>query len=117
MSRGSCWSEIVNQQDALKEVLDLASKRSNTLTWPYQLIMYFRGELTAEALLAEASNNDRLTEAHGYIGMDLLLKDQKEEALPHFRWVKEHGNKSFVEYKLTVIQLASLENGGTSFKP
>ena len=98
---------LAGKASEAKEVLDVAAKRSNTLTWPYRLIMYFRGELTAEALLAQATNNDRMTEAHGYIGMDLLLKDQKEDALSHFRWVKEHGNKNFVEYKLALIQLNS----------
>jgi len=44
-----------------------------------------------------ANNNDRLTKAHGYIGMDLALKDQKDEALSHFKWVKEHGSRNFVE--------------------
>lgn len=100
-----------------KEVLDLAAKRSNTQTWPYQLIAFLRGELTAEALLAQATNNnDRMTEAHGYIGMDLLLKDQKEEALRHFTWVKKHGNKTFVEYKLASIQLNSSAKSDASTK-
>jgi len=100
-----------------KQILDLAAKRSNTLAWPYKLIMYLRGELTAEALLALATNNDRMTEAHGYIGMNLLLNDQQQDALPHFSWVKEHGNKNFVEYKLALIQLNSSANSGASPKP
>jgi lipoprotein NlpI len=58
------------------------------------------------------SNNDRLTEAHGYIGMDQLLKDQKDEAVSHFKWVTEHGNKSFVEYILASIELSRIESGG-----
>jgi tetratricopeptide (TPR) repeat protein len=99
-----------------KEVLDLAAKRSNTQVWPYQLISFLRGDLTAEALLAMATNNDRMTEAHGYIGMDLLLKDQREEALPHFTWVKQHGNNTFVEYKLASIQLNKSANSGSPTK-
>ena len=108
---------LAGKANEAKEILDLAAKRSNTATWPYRLIMYLRGELTAEALLAQATNNDRMTEAHGYIGMDLLLKDQKEDALTHFRWVKEHGNKNFVEYKLALIQLNNAANSGASPKP
>ena len=100
-----------------KQVLDLAAKRSNTRAWPYPIIGFLRGELTADELMALATNNDRLTEAHGYIGMDLLLKDLKEEAWPHFRWVREHGNKNFVEYKLALIQLNNVENGAVSPKP
>jgi lipoprotein NlpI len=81
------------------------------------VISYVRDELTAEALLGSAgTNNDRLTEAHGYLGMDLLLKDQKDGALQHFRWVREHGNRNFVEYTMAVIELSRLESG-TPSKP
>ena len=98
-----------------KDILDLAAKRSNTAAWPYPVIAYLRSELAADALLGRAGdNNDRLTEAHGYIGMDLLLKDQKDEAVPHFRWVKERGNKNFVEYVLATLELNRLEIGTPS---
>ena len=96
-----------------KDMLDLAVKRSNSGSWPYPIITYLRGELTGDALIAMAgNNNDRLTEAHGYIGMDQLLKDQKDEAVSHFKWVREHGNKSFVEYILATIELSRIEGGG-----
>jgi tetratricopeptide (TPR) repeat protein len=96
-----------------KDMLELAVKRSNSALWPYPIITYLRGELAADALVALAgNNNDRLTEAHGYIGMDQLLKDQKDEAVSHFKWVKEHGNKSFVEYILASIELSRIESGG-----
>jgi len=95
-----------------KEVLDLAAKRSNSATWPYPIITYLRNEVGADALIAMAgTNNDRLTEAHGYIGMDLMLKDQRDEALSHFKWVRDRGNKTFVEYILAVIELNRLEGG------
>jgi len=95
-----------------KQILDLSAKRSNTAAWPYPVIAYLRGDLTPEALLGLAgNNNDRLTEAHGYLGMDLLLRDQKDGALPHLKWVSEHGNKNFVEYTLAAIELSRLESG------
>ena len=95
-----------------KEILDLAAKRSNQNSWPYRIISYLRGEFPADALVGIASSsNDRLTEAHGYIGLDLLLKDQKEAALTHLKWVKEHGNRNFVEYIFSTIELNRLENG------
>ena len=76
------------------------------------MIGYLRGDLTADALLAQAgSNNDRLTEAHGYLGMDLLLKDQKDGALQQLRWVQDHGNKRFIEYTLATIELKRIEGG------
>ena len=56
-----------------------------------------------------ADSNDRQTEAHGYIGLDLLLKDQKDLAVTHFKWVKERGNRNFVEYIFSTIELNRLE--------
>jgi tetratricopeptide (TPR) repeat protein len=95
-----------------KEVLDLAAKRSNSNSWPYRVISYLRGEISSDALLSMASgSNDRLTEAHGYIGLDLLLKDQKDAGVTHLQWVKEHGNRNFVEYIFSIIELNRLENG------
>jgi tetratricopeptide (TPR) repeat protein len=97
--------------DEANQVLELAAKRSNTAAWPYPVISYLRGDLTAEALLrAAGNNNDRLTEVHGYLGVDLLLKEQKEAALQQLRWVREHGNKRFVEYTLATIELDRMES-------
>jgi tetratricopeptide (TPR) repeat protein len=95
-----------------KEMLELAAKRSNTNSWSYRVISYLRGELTPDTLASlAAGSNDRLTEAHGYIGLDLLLKDQKDAAVTHLKWVKEHGNPNFVEYIFSTIELNRLENG------
>ena len=38
-----------------------------------------------------------MTVARTYLGLDLSLSGHSEEALPHLRWVKEHGNESFIE--------------------
>jgi len=98
--------------DEAKTILDLSAKRSNSATWPYQIIRYLRNEVAGDALIALAgNNNDRLTEAHGYIGMDLMLKDQRDDALTHFKWVRDHGTRTFVEYKLAAVEINRLENG------
>jgi Tfp pilus assembly protein PilF len=94
-----------------KEVLDIAAKRSNNGSWPYPVISYLRGELTADQLISLAGgSNDRLTEAHGYIGLDLLVKDQKDAGVTQLTWVKEHGNRNFVEYTFSTIELNRLES-------
>jgi tetratricopeptide (TPR) repeat protein len=100
---------LAGKADEAKDILDLAAKRGNTAAWPYPIISFFRGETTSDNMLMQATNNDRLTEAHTYIGMDLLLKRQDEVALSHFVWVKEHGNKAFVEYPLALIELDRIQ--------
>lgn len=107
------YREAGRDADA-KQILETASKRSNTNAWPFPIISYLRSEMTAENLLAAAAvNNDRMTEAHAYIAMDLMLKGRNEEALQHFRWVREHGNRRFVEYNLAAIEIERLSQGSS----
>ena len=68
------------------------------------------GQVAADSRNIAAGSNDRLTEAHGYIGLDLLLKDQKDAGVTHLQWVKDHGNRTFVEYTFSTIELNRLEN-------
>jgi lipoprotein NlpI len=96
-----------NEADA-RAVLDEAANKCDTRAWPYPVIAYMRGELSPDALLTAASNNDRKTEAHAYLGMDLLLRGRVADAQEHFVWVKEYGNKRFLEYALAVAELARL---------
>lgn len=89
-------------------VLAEATKKINSSTWTYSIIIYLNGEITGDELLQRASNNDKKTEAHAYMGMDLLLKGKSDEAQIHFSWVKNYGNKRFFEYPLAVEELKRL---------
>jgi hypothetical protein len=40
-----------------------------------------------------------------------MLKGRRDEALTHFRWVKEHGTATFIEYAIAVAELERLESG------
>lgn len=77
--------------------------------WSTQVLRYFDGQMTAEELLALADNNDKQTEAHAYIGVILLSENKKAEAFEHFDWVRNHGNKAFVEYHISLAELMRLE--------
>lgn len=79
--------------------------------WPYPVIRYLRGEIDEKTLLKLATDGDKQTEAHCYLGMDHILKGHKDEALAHFRWVKEHGVADFTEYTIAVAELERLERG------
>lgn len=73
--------------------------------WSTQVLRYFDGQMTADELLALADNNDKQTEAHAYIGEILLAENKKAEAFEHFTWVKNIGNKTFVEYRIALEEL------------
>jgi tetratricopeptide (TPR) repeat protein len=77
--------------------------------WPYPVLKFLRGEIDEAALLGLASDDDKRTEARCYLGFDHALKGRKDEALAHFRWVKEHGNATFIEYTIAVAELKRLE--------
>jgi len=89
--------------------LDDASAHCDTSAWPYPIVKCLRGELDEAKLMAAANDNDKMTEARCFLGLDWLQKGRKEAAQAHFRWVKEHGNPSFTEYAISIGELERLE--------
>lgn len=73
--------------------------------WSTQILKYFNGQMTAEELLALANDNDTQTEAHTYIGEILLTENKRAEAFEHFNWVQQNGNRTFVEYIISLEEL------------
>jgi hypothetical protein len=50
-----------------------------------------------------------MTEARTYLGLALAATGERQEAMKHLQWVKEHGNKSFVEFPAAAAELRRLE--------
>ena len=94
------------------KILEDASTKLTVSEWPYPVIRYLQHKITALELLAVATDNDKLTEAHAYIGLDLSLSGMPAEALPHLHWVGENGNKNFVEYPLALAEIERIEASG-----
>lgn len=86
-------------------VLEEAEARLDTSSWPYPVFKYLQHALTLQELLALATDNDKLTEVHAYSGLELSLNGERADALEHLRWVKENGNKKFVEYLLALAEM------------
>ncbi len=102
--------------DAAK-ILDEAAGKLDTSAWPYPVIRYLQQAIKADELLKQATDNDKLTEAHAYIGMEQSLSGKRDDALMHLRWVKENGNKGFIEYPLALAELSRIErSSGDSVK-
>ena len=95
-----------NREAEAAKTLEIAVKRCNQAEWPYPVIRYLHHEITAQDLLKLAADNDKMTEAQAYIGMSLLLAGQRDEAMKCFQWVKENGNKTFIEYRMVMTELA-----------
>jgi tetratricopeptide (TPR) repeat protein len=91
-----------------RAILEEAKNSIQSVNWPYGIIRYLKEEISGDELLQLASDNDKKTEAHAYMGMDLMLRGLSDEARTHFRWVKEYGNKRFFEYPLAIEELKRL---------
>ena len=84
-------------------------KQVEATAWTTQIMRLLSGQLTAAQLLALAVDNDKLTEAHAYIGEMQLLASNRDAALLHFQWVKDNGNKDFNEFGLAIAELKRLK--------
>jgi tetratricopeptide (TPR) repeat protein len=90
-------------------LLEEMAAKLDAKVWPYPVIKYLKRQITAQQLISLAKDNDELTEAHAYLGMDLSLDGKRAEAVAHLQWVKEKGNPGFVEYELALGELKRLE--------
>ncbi|MGQ0815322.1 MAG: tetratricopeptide repeat protein [Gemmatimonadota bacterium] len=94
-----------------KKILALALGKTPSGSWPRRVVRFLNVaesdlETEANALLAAAMNDDQRTEAHAYIGMRKLDSSSFcSEAREHFEWVRDQGNKRFVEHHLALAQL------------
>lgn len=91
-----------------RAVLDEAATRLPFGAWPYPVVAYLRRDITAERVMEGAASNDQKTEAHAYVGMDLLLGGRVDDARQHFEWVRDYGNRRYIEYTLAVAELGRL---------
>jgi len=87
------------------KLLDEAAAQCDKTVWPYPVIQYLRREISAQDLLAAATDPDKKTEARAYLGLDLALSGHQEEALRHLQWVKENGQKALAEYAFALVEL------------
>jgi hypothetical protein len=83
--------------DAIK-LLDECAARCDGTKWAMQIVRFLRRETTESALLVQATDNDKLTEAHTYAGLALAFAGKRNAALAHLRWVADNGNERFYEY-------------------
>jgi tetratricopeptide (TPR) repeat protein len=94
--------------DEAQAILEEATNKIKSPNWPFDIIRYLKEEISGEELLRLATDNDKRTEVHAYMGMDLLLRGKRDEAQTQFEWVKQYGNKRFFEYPLAVEELKRL---------
>jgi lipoprotein NlpI len=88
-----------------RRLLDEATTKIDTTDWPYPVIRYLRKEIDGKALLAAATDNDKMTDAQTFLGLDLIESGRSADALPGLKWVRDHGRKSFIEHDIAVAEI------------
>ena len=103
---GCCALRRAGQTEQARSLLDEAKLRCHAAAWPAPIIRYLRGELDEAGLMAAAEADGDPVEAHGFLGLEAPRAGREEEAMEHFRWVKEQGDPAGTQ---TVIAAAELD--------
>jgi tetratricopeptide (TPR) repeat protein len=107
-----------NKMSEAEALINKAAADCHDTAWPYNVVRYYRQEISAEELLSQAVNSDpkitnnQLTEAHAYIGMNLSISGQRKEALSHLVWVRDNGNPNYDEHSLAISEISRIEATG-----
>src|SRR6185503_18080236 len=94
--RPTSWIHFSNR------ILKDSIAKVDPTSWPFPVLQFLNHTLTLSEMLAQANDNDKLTEAHAYAGLALSLNGETQPALEHLHWVKDNGNRNFVEYPLAL---------------
>jgi tetratricopeptide (TPR) repeat protein len=76
--------------------------------WIMQIVAFFEGRLTADALIGKAKGDGLITEARAYAGIIASIDGDIETARRHLEWVRTSGRKDYTEYGLALGELKRL---------
>jgi hypothetical protein len=89
------------------------AKKFPLSSWSNNIMRYLQREITMERLLALATDNAKLTEAHAFIGVNLSLSGSRQAALVHLHWVEKNGDKAALGYSFAWTEQLRLEAAPT----
>jgi hypothetical protein len=58
-----------------------------------------------------------MTGAQTYLGLDLIESGRSADALPGLKWVRDHGNKAFIEHDIALAEIDRIEATTTAARP
>jgi len=102
----------IGKVESAKNFMNWHERRGlETNEWSKQVIQFLYGKIKADDLIKLAGSGiDKLTEAHAYVGEVYLFESKPKEAARHLGWVRENGNRDFVEYHLAIAELKRIES-------
>src|SRR5262249_41211275 len=81
----------------------------DSTAWPFQLVKFLLGSLDEKASLAMGSDPRKLTEIHAFLRLRDSISGRPESAVPHFRWVKDHGVSPKAEHGIATAEVSRIE--------
>lgn len=99
----------LGRADEAERLLEQARGVTPATSWTTVVLDFMQGRIPADKFLARAKSNGEKTEAHAYIGFKDALAARRDEALAHFRWVRDHGAKNYVEYGMAKGEIRRME--------
>jgi tetratricopeptide (TPR) repeat protein len=94
------------QSKMAANLLEKASSRCDSSIWPFPVIRYLKGEITAEKLLSKAEKLNKLTDVNAFIGINLSVTGHYDKALPYLRWVQNNGNREYTSTQLAIAEIS-----------
>ncbi|ADE54069.1 tetratricopeptide repeat protein [Coraliomargarita akajimensis] len=76
------------------------AERNRPQTWPAPIIDYLSGRMDESGLISFVTSHSQETEAHTYIGLNLIAENKTPEAEAHLEWVSRQGDPRVFEYTL-----------------
>jgi tetratricopeptide (TPR) repeat protein len=101
----------LRQNDKAKaaEVLDVIRSHVAEASWQADLVSFFEGTMTAQALMTKATSPGLQTEARTYIGIKAHLDGDLRTAYQNLEWVRASGVRSYTEYRLALGELDRMD--------
>lgn len=105
------------QEADARKVLEEAMRQGDPKVWPYPVVEYLLGQISARLLFKTASDEAQKVEARAYIGVSLSLQGDHKAAREHLEWVKNHGDSQPIPFSLVISEIERIKaNSAVSFK-
>ncbi len=89
---GFLGSRRDDKENDARTFLDEAISSSAETSWPVPVLHFLRHDISAEALLKAAGNDTQKTEAHTFLGLELLNRGDLKQAREHLTWVRDRAH-------------------------